>query len=174
MKRKRRRIHCVCSCTHRGRICFVDAIVLNQMVKDGEREIQHESNTRKAGRMALELGILCEKKGWHLRAIDIWKKGIGQLAYHDQVWGWRRLPSTHDRIGQFIAEEEALELGRRIDAVWKEIGHEELAEALRQATEIYWDIWLSRYGEWVSLSFIEEREKLLGISEPTATSGSIR
>lgn len=165
MKRKRRRIHCVCSCTRRGRICFIDAIVLNQMVKEGELEIQNQLNTRKAGRMALELGTLCEKKGWHIRAIEVWKKGIEQLTYYDQVWEWRRLPSTHDSISHFMAEYEALELGRRIDKVWKKIGHKELAEAQKQVTKLYWSIWLWRNIDSVTIDFIEEMEAYLGINE---------
>ena len=155
----------MCSCTRRGRICFVDAIVLNQMVKEGELEIKNQLNTRKAGRMALELGTLCEKKGWYLRAIEVWKKGIEQLTYYDQVWEWRRLPSTQDRISHFMAEDEALELGRRIDKVWETIGHKELAEAKKQVTKLYWSIWLWRNIDSVTIDFIEEMEAYLGINE---------
>ena len=161
---KRRKKNCVCSCTPVGGILYMDAIVLNKMLNEAERLLEAEENCRIVGKNALELGILCEQKGWNMRAIGIWEKFLRQIAGRDSVWGNEEtpLPAPGVSISHLTAEAEAQALGRRIDRLWKRIKHPELANAKKRTDIYYWDIWLSRYYDACNISFIEEVEERLG------------
>ncbi len=156
----------MCSCTPVGGILYMDAIELNRFINESTLELAKEPNTRTVGSRALELGILCEQKGWNLRALGIWEKFLQQIYNYDSYWGMEEvpLPSPSVRIADLMAKDEARTLGKRIDRLWKRIGHPELADAHRRVDRYYWDIWLSRYYDACPISFIEETEERLGIS----------
>ena len=162
---KRRKKNCVCSCTPVGGITFMDPIVLNQMLNESELSLEAEANTRLVGKIALELGILCEQKGWNLRALGIWEKYLQQIVAYDSYWGDEDvpLPFPNVRISHLMAEHEAMTLGKRIDRLWKRINHPELANAKKRVERYYWNIWFSRYYDSCDSSYIEEMEARLGI-----------
>lgn len=156
----------MCSCTPVGGIIYMDAIVLNQLLNESVHSLEAEPNTRKVGKRALELGILCEQKGWNIRALGIWEKFLQQIRNYDSSWGFEEfpLPYPNARISDLMAEDEAKTLSKRIDRLWKRIGHPELADAKKRVDIYYWEIWFHRYYDACPISFIKEMEEHLGIA----------
>ena len=95
MKRKRKTVNCVCSATPSGDVSVTDSILLNRIVENGMAQIKKTENPRKAAAMGLYLGDLCEKKGWSMRALDIWYLTINHVEDIDDrlTWGsWEEGP----------------------------------------------------------------------------------
>lgn len=144
----------------------MDAIELNRLINESTLELENESNTRIVGRQALELGVMCEQKGWYVRALLLWEKFLQQIRNYDSCWGFEEfpLPYPNASISNLMAEDEATTLSKRIDRLWKRVGHPELADAKKRVGIYYWDIWLHRYYDACDMRFIEEMEERLGVS----------
>ena len=88
-------------------------------------------------RLALRLGDLCAEAGHPWWALKVWQMAARLIAdrdYDDWIGVW--LNTDRVRLSHVVAEAWCLDLGRRIDALWCRLGHQEMGwwEAKVQAS----------------------------------------
>ena len=155
MKRKRKTLNCVCSATPSGDVSVTDSILLNRIVENGMAQIKKTENPRKAAAMGLYLGDLCEKKGWSMRALDIWFLTLNHVEDIDDrlTWGsWEEgsrrneiIPALGCYFDHRTSEEDCRQIALRIDRLWRKTGHPELAKATKRIRRDYCSMWYDIY-----------------------------
>ena len=97
-------------------------------------------------RFGLHLGQLCASSGHLWWAIKVWQYTLRLMCWKDYD-DWICVPVNPDyiRIDSVLSEPESLDLGRRIDNLWQQLGHPECAIMQRYARSEYDFFWLEKY-----------------------------
>lgn len=137
----------VCSSTPKGDVRTTDTQVLKQLISEQQAAIAREPNTRKMAQRALELGDLCLSSGCPMKAIQVWRDAALRLGERDCFWVDEPINPDFVRFDDLVSAKEARTLGRRIDRVWRLLGHPEMATWSRGMKKYYEDLWLDKYYE---------------------------
>lgn len=143
--KRRKRIDAVCRCTPQRGIEGGRGRDLMQVIEQSLAEMRREENPRKQARMGLELGDLCAASGMAMRALDVWREALCTLEGRDYDWVYRPLNPAFMRFDHVTSRWEAVQLGRRIDRMWRSLGHPELAHYGRDANCEYNEMWMDKY-----------------------------
>lgn len=138
----------VCSCTAQGSLRDMESRLLEQVVDAGVRKLHRLSRQGQVKRMArwgLALGDLCEKSGHVARAISIWSETLSLAFCIDYDWVDTPINPVYYRFQELVAWQEAMDLGRRIDDAYLQLGHREEARWEVQAKHEYINMWLDKY-----------------------------
>jgi hypothetical protein len=98
---------------------------------------------------ALLLGELCEGAGYPRQALRVWTSTVRMIEAVDYDWVYEPLAPSwspyHVSFCSVVSMDECRELGRRIDALWRRLGHPEMSGWERRALRSYRDMWLDKY-----------------------------
>ena len=163
----RRRIpYRVCRCTPDGCMTHLEARLLRQLVNREIHPLRCAESCRRKRQKAMRLGDLCAETGHFLWAMRVWSLGISLICDKDYddwryVWFNTRVVS----LGDVTSEEDAKILGRRVDNLWRALGHPEMKGAEAWAEAEYDWLWLEKYdydrNEWDDHDMLAEARKRL-------------
>lgn len=136
----------VCSSTPTGVVTHLEARLLRQMVNREIHPIRCAESCRRKRQKAQRLGDLCAETGHFLWAMKVWYFGLRTICHKDYD-DWRCVHFNTDvvTLSDVISEEDATILGRRIDRLWRHLGHPEQAYYARIATAEYDFLYLEKY-----------------------------
>jgi hypothetical protein len=140
---------CVCRCTPDRGVVSMDAQLLGEVVHRGLHAIRCAKNPRVKAQKALLLGELCEGAGYPRQALRVWTSTVRMIEAVDYDWVYEPLAPSwspyHVSFSSVVSMDECRELGRRIDALWRRLGHPEMSGWERRALRSYRDMWLDKY-----------------------------
>lgn len=123
----------------------MDARLLDSIVDKGWKAINATDNARVIAQKGLILGDLCEGAGYPHQALVNWYGALEAVLYLDFDWTFTPLNTRYCRLAHVVAMDECKALGRRIDNLWRRLGHREMAVFERYARHYYHDMWLNKY-----------------------------
>lgn len=139
----------VCSCTPTDGIVHLETRLLQQLLRRDLHSIECAAHPRRKAQKGLRLGDLCANTGHPVWAMRLWSwtlNLVGSKDYDEWIDEW--LDTKYVRLANVVSEEEAKELGRRIDQLWERLGHPEMKDAEREAELIYDWLWYEKYDHW--------------------------
>ena len=142
---ERKSYYCVCRCTPREGVVSMDARLLDEILDKGWKAINATENVRVIAQKGLILGDLCAGAGYPHRALECWFGALEAVEYLDYDWTFTPLNHRYYRFDSVVSMDECKELGRRIDSLWRRLGHREMAVFERHARHYYHDMWLDKY-----------------------------
>lgn len=136
----------LCSCTPEKGVVQISARILVKFVNREIHRIKCMENLRRKARRGLILGDICANTGhawwaikvWHYTSILIQERDYNDWRHADWNDRWYQLESM-------VSEDEARELGRRADDVWRALGHEEMCRYEEEAKDNYDFLWLEKW-----------------------------
>ena len=136
----------VCNCTPTGTITHLEARLLRQMVNREIHPIRCAENCRRKCQKAQRLGDLCAETGHFLWALKVGYLGLTEICNKDYD-EWRLVHFNNDvvTLDDVISEEDAVNLGRRMDCLWRLLGYPEEAYHERKAEAEYDFLYLEKY-----------------------------
>jgi len=145
--RKRKNHECVCSSRPDGQVMNMSSRELEEQVRWGMKAIECSGNTRSRAMRGLQLGRLCENAGHPVLALRVWMETLEMVRNDNFEWENMPINTAVYSFDSKIAFTEQEELGRQIDRLWRQLGHEEMAHFKRMAEDDYRSIWLWKYQE---------------------------
>lgn len=143
---RKRYSYCVCRCTPDKGVVQLETRLLRHIVNYRIHSIRCARDSRVMYRLGLHLGQLCASSGHLWWAIKVWQYTLRLMCWKDYD-DWICVPVNPDyiRIDSVLSEPESLDLGRRIDTLWQQLGHPECAVMQRYARSEYDYFWLEKY-----------------------------
>ena len=143
---RKRNSYRVCRCTPDKGVVKIDSRYLQHIVNYRIHSIRSAQNSRQKYHLGLHLGELCATSGHLWWAIKVWQFTLKQMCLKDYN-DWISVPVNPDyvRIDHMLSEPESQNLGRRIDDLWRRIGHPECAVMERYARSEYDYFWAEKY-----------------------------
>ena len=136
----------VCSSTPTGVVTHLEARLLRQMVNREIHPIRCAESCRRKRQKAQRLGDLCAETGHFLWAMKVWYLGLRAICHKDyDDWILVHFNTDVVTLSDVISEEDATILGRRIDTLWRHLGHPEQAYYARIAAAEYDFLYLEKY-----------------------------
>jgi len=124
------------------RLCYETDGEVSYLEESGLHTEGIESQ-RKMAQERMAQGDFYVAAGLWMRAVHLWKDAIDWLEFVDGFWDFSLLSSgTFMRFDNVVAREEATELGRRIDAVWTQLGHPEMGGSAKKVENNYKWLWM--------------------------------
>jgi hypothetical protein len=145
--RKRIKDNLVCSGRPDGRVMDMSSRELEKQVEWGMKAIECCSSTGDRAKRGLMLGKMCEDAGHPVKALSVWLDTLSMVRCDNYEWEYIPINSRFYSFDSRIAYTEMEELGRNIDRVWRQLGHDELAHYEGVAEGNYRSVWLAKYGE---------------------------
>lgn len=143
---RKRNFYRVCRCTPDKGVVRLDTQLLRHIVNYRIRSIRCAQNSRVKYHYGLHLGQLCVTTGHLWWAIKVWQFTLKLMCWKDyDDWICVPVNPKYVRIDCVLSEPESMDLGRRIDALWKEMGHPECAVMERYAQSEYDFFWAEKY-----------------------------
>lgn len=136
----------VCRCTPYHGITHLEARLLRQMVNRSIHALCCAESCRWKYQRGLLLGDLCASAGHPWWAIKVWRLALSLILtkdYDDWRYVWTNTEWVN--IDYVLSEEESLVLARRIDKMWRRLGHPEEVRMEVHATCEYDWFWLEKY-----------------------------
>ena len=144
---RKRNFYRVCRCTPDKGVVQLDTRLLRQIVNYRIHSIRCADNCGVKYRFGLHLGQLCASTGHPWWAIKVWQFTLKLICWKDyNDWICVPVNPKYVNIDSVLSEPECLDLGRRIDALWREMGHPECAVMERYARREYDYFWAEKYG----------------------------
>lgn len=115
----------VCRCTPEQGVTHLDVRLLRQLLNREIHPIRCAHNLRRKAQKARILGELCVGANHPALAIKIWAFTENLIVNYDDQWldnNWYYNPQWNT-LDNLMAEEEAKDLGRRIDEQYRKMGH---------------------------------------------------
>ena len=143
---RKRSFYRVCRCTPDEGVVQLDTHLLHQMVNRSIHAICCAEHCRWKYQRGLLLGNLCLGTGHPYWAIKVWRfvlKLICRTDYDE----WIDVPINPESVDihNVLSETDCLSLGRRIDDLWRAIGHPECADMEAYAQKHYGWFWAEKY-----------------------------
>jgi hypothetical protein len=129
-----------------GSVVHLEARLLREMINREIHSVRCAKNCRWKGQKALRLGDLCAGCGHPWWAMKVWN--LGRWLIEDQdydEWRYVWFNPRYVRLSDVVSEDLCLELGRRIDNLWRSMGHPEMARYEQSACMAYEWLWLEKY-----------------------------
>jgi len=136
----------VCRCTPTDGIVHLEARLLHDMVNSQVHALYCAKSCRWKYQRGLLLGDLCASTGHPWWAMKTWTLTLALICEKDwDDWRYEWVNPEWVRIDYVLCEEECLTLGRRVDNLWRKLGHPEMTgmEAVAQAK--YDWFWYDKY-----------------------------
>ena len=141
----------VCTCTSMGNVVYIDTHLLVEVVKEAARVIVSTKKTGVMVQRALLLGDLCETSGHYWMAMQLWRKTMYKVIGQDwDDWLHEDLNPLYVRLEHVTNRFGAMQLGRRIDALWRKLKHPEMAVQEYNADDWYNELWMEKHYESLS------------------------
>jgi hypothetical protein len=124
----------------------LEARLLRQMVNRDVHALYCAESCRWKYQRGLLLGDLCASSGHPWWAIRVWRLALSLILTKDYD-DWRYVWTNTEwiNIDYVLSEEESLVLARRIDDMWRRLGHPEEVHMEVHATCEYDWFWLEKY-----------------------------
>lgn len=136
----------VCRCTPNEGVVQLETRLLRHIVNYRIRSIRCAQNSRMKYHFGLHLGQLCATSGHPWWAIKVWQFTLRLMCWKDyDEWIYVPVNPDYVRIDSVLSEPESMDLGRRIDTLWRKMGHPECAVMERYAQGAYDFFWLEKY-----------------------------
>lgn len=143
---RKRNFYRVCRCTPDKGVVQLDTRLLRHIVNYRIHSIRCAQNSRVKYHLGLHLGQLCANTDHPWWAIKIWQFTLKLMCWKDyEDWMWVSVNPKYVNIDHVLSEPESQDLGQRIDALWKEMGHPECAVMERYAQGEYNYFWAEKY-----------------------------
>lgn len=143
---RKRNSYSVCRCTPDKGVVQLETRLLRRIVNYRIHSIRCARDSRVMYRLGLHLGQLCASSGHPWWAVKVWQYTLRLMCWKDYN-DWISVPVNprYIRIDSVLSEPESLDLGRRIDTLWQQLGHPECAVMQRYARSEYDYFWLEKY-----------------------------
>jgi len=140
--------YCVCRCTPSEGIVSIDARLLTRELLPMSMDyVRSCRNLRGKAYKALVLGDLCANAGYPNTALRVMRSTMSYIKMKDYDWVCRPINPSFNRLENIVNMYEVRELGRRIDRLWRWLGHPEMAHSARRVERYYDDLWFDKYYE---------------------------
>ena len=143
---RKRSLYCVCHCTPTDGITHIEARLLHDMINRQIHALFSLKNCRWKYKRGLYMGDLCASSGHPWWAMKVWCLAMALIIekdYDDWIYEW--INPKYVSIRGVLSEEESLILARRIDDLWRKLGHPEKVGMEEVAKGQYDDFWYEKY-----------------------------
>ena len=154
---KRRKVNCVCRCTPNVGIEALDPRMLHELYDQRLHQLLRETDPQHIARIGLHTGDLMLRSGHPLLALTTWQHALSHLLCTDEDRQWDYAHSYrpfyaphHVPWSERICDTEALRLARRIDDLYRQLGHPEWSTARRTVRSRYNGCFEELYGESIA------------------------
>ena len=150
--RKRITTHNLCRCTANGEICHLGGRQLEEMVAQTQQMLASNENQRKKCRQALRAADACLRSGYPYHAISIWREAIRAVEDHEADCILHGEHNKYSSSWNRLSKEELIELARRIDKTYRQVGCPELADYEHRVSIMY-EYYITEWsnGSWMDL-----------------------
>ena len=124
----------------------LEARLVHDLVNREIHPIRCAESCRRKGQLALMAGDLCAETGHYWWAMKVWqwaRRLIECKDYDDWRYVW--FNTSVVRLGDVVSEDLCMALGRRVDNLWRRLGHPEMAWNEDSARAGYDYLWLEKY-----------------------------
>jgi len=143
---RRKQTYRVCRCTSEGCIVHLEARLLHDLVNHEIHPLRCAESCRRKGQIALRLGDLCAEAGHAWWAMKVWQLGRRLIEYKDyDDWIYVWFNTEYVRLSYVVSEDLCIDLGRRIDNLWRKMGHPEMAWNEDSARAGYDSLWYEKF-----------------------------
>ena len=135
---ERKSYYCVCRCTPREGVVSMDARLLDEILDKGWKTINATENARVIAQIKMSN---TKKAATSTKAVAT--KKVAPKAAETKTK--KAEIKNAEKKNTVVSMDECKELGRRIDSLWRCLGHREMAVFERHARHYYHDMWLDKY-----------------------------